>query len=128
MRLLGVADNFKDLSLGKTVNSTLQHYAQAYGATFEDGFNYNPSDKYKTHSANSYFDGKGWKLATIAQAKAPNVSAINIPKPPTITQKLSTEKSDIVTASSQSQIPQNVSDKSLAYAITGGLGGERFLG
>lgn len=127
VRLLGVADNFNNnTKLGSLTNKELQTYAQAYGATFEGGFNYNPNDKYKAHPANRYFDGKGWK--SIAQAKAPNVSAVNIPKPPTITQKLSTEKSDIVTASSQSQIPQNVSDKSLAYAITGGLGGERFLG
>lgn len=127
VRLLGVADNFNNnTKLGSLTNKELQTYAQAYGATFEGGFNYNPNDKYKAHPANRYFDGKGWK--SIAQAKAPNVSAVNIPKPPTITQKLSTEKSDIVTASNQSQIPQNVSDKSLAYAITGGLGGERFLG
>lgn len=127
VRLFGVADNFNNnTKLGSLTNKELQTYAQAYGATFEGGFNYNPSDKYKAHPANRYFDGKGWK--SIAQAKAPNVSAVNIPKPPTITQKLSTDKSDSITASSQSQIPQNVSDKSLAYAITGGLGGERFLG
>ena len=127
VRLLGVADNFNNnTKLGSLTNKELLTYAQAYGATFEGGFNYNPNDKYKAHPANRYFDGKGWK--SIAQAKAPNVSAVNIPKPPTITQKLSTDKSDSITASSQSQIPQNISDKSLAYAITGGLGGERFLG
>lgn len=129
VRLLGVADNFNNnTKLGSLANQALQTYAKAYGATFEGGFSYNPSDKYKAHPANSYFNDKGWKSTNIAQTKTPNTAKVTIPKPPTITQKLSTDKSDTLTVSSQNQIPQNISDKSLAYAITGGLGGERFLG
>ncbi|WP_410472107.1 cell wall hydrolase [Faucicola mancuniensis] len=133
-RLLGVANNFKDnTKQGTQTNKILEKMATLYHAEFQGGFNYNSSDKYKAHPANSYFNGKAWaKPKTQTQtakatAKKPNVTATNIPKSPKVSQQLSTDKGQKQLVASQNQIPQNVSDKSLAHAITGGLGADRVL-
>lgn len=63
------------------------------------------------------------------QPVMPQPPIINLPAPPKIQQRIDNQdKSMVLTATNQTTIPQNVSDRGLAHAITGGLGEDRFWG
>lgn len=61
-------------------------------------------------------------------SKMPTIPKVAIPPAPKIAQKLNTDKPSMVIANNQDILPQNVSDRLLAHAITGGLGEDRWLG
>ena len=64
----------------------------------------------------------------VKAANTPAVPRLNIPTIPSIPQKLSSDTPKVIVASNnQDLIPQNVSDRGLAHAITGGLGEDRYL-
>ena len=64
----------------------------------------------------------------VKAASTPAVPRLNIPTIPSIPQKLSSDTPKVIVASNnQDLIPQNVRDRGLADAITGGLGEDRYL-
>jgi len=65
-----------------------------------------------------------------APTNFPSTPVMKIPKMPTVKQRLDSGSSDkpIVMQSSSDGISQNLSDRGLAHAVTGGFGQERFWG
>lgn len=71
--------------------------------------------------------------STVAQtgrrsSKMPTIPKVAIPQVPKVAQKLNSDKPQMIIANNQDILPQNVSDRLLAHAITGGLGEDRWLG
>lgn len=59
----------------------------------------------------------------------PPLKAPPLPQPPKVTKSVSTtQKPLILSSNNQSTIPQNVSDRGIAHAVTGGLGEDRWYG
>lgn len=59
----------------------------------------------------------------------PPLKAPPLPQPPKVTKSVSTtQKPLMLSSNNQSTIPQNVSDRGIAHAVTGGLGEDRWYG
>lgn len=59
----------------------------------------------------------------------PPLKAPPLPQPPKVTKSVSTKQKPLILSSNnQSTIPQNVSDRGIAHAVTGGLGEDRWYG
>lgn len=61
-------------------------------------------------------------------SKTPTIPKLAIPQAPKVAQKLNTDKPQMIITNNQDILPQNVSDRLFAHAITGGIGEDRWLG
>lgn len=127
--VLGVANDFKDGSLGKGGNALLKVLTEQNGGNFLGGFNYDPKDKYKVRPTTDFLKslsptiGASGRRYVQINPSLPLPQNVPPPKPPVINQKAgATAGKDKTTVVAQSMIGQNVSDDRLAHAITGGIG------
>lgn len=142
VKILGVANKFKGSEKnGKLLNDSLKQLADIHGFEFSGGFE---AGKDNVHPANyaklPNFTTANFKqtpqirpatssMMAQTQPVMPQPPIINLPVPPKIQQRIDNQdKSMVLTATNQTTIPQNVSDRGLAHAITGGLGEDRFWG